>query len=100
MENTIKNTVCSASTISRVKSETSVLSLVLNSAFILSLSDIFSEAMEENVTPLQTLCALNTMCALVFLVFPVDAPILVRIIFFCWFFISLIQCKRAGMGKE
>lgn len=78
----------------------SVAERIAETDFIQSMSELFSAVMEENVTPMQTLCLLNSVLAGLMLIFTACVPMMVRLIFLVWFGISLLQCRQAGMGKE
>ncbi len=71
-----------------------------NQSFSENVADIFSAVMEETVTPHQALCILNLIVALIMVVFPVDMPILLRLIFAVWFGASFFQCKNAGIFDD
>jgi hypothetical protein len=64
-----------------------------------NLSELFSAVLEEDVSPMQTLCLLNSVLSLFMVVFPIGIPFLLRILFLVWFVLSLLQCRQAGMGK-
>ena len=66
---------------------------------IQSLSEFFSAVLEEEVSPMQTLCLLNAVFALVMAVFPLGIPLVLRILFLLWFGIGLLQCRQADMGQ-
>lgn len=82
------------------KAEFSLSSVLENTSFAQNASQLFSAIMEENVSPRQALLALNAMLALVCLMFPIGISIALRIVFFTWFAIAILQCKNAGMGEE
>lgn len=65
-----------------------------------SLAHLYSRILEEKVTPPQALRLLHAQLAFLLLAFPCHLPILVRILFLVWFTVSLIQCRRAGIGKN
>lgn len=64
------------------------------------IAEVFSAVMEEEVTPQQVLCVLNLMASFFMVAFPVNLPVIVRIIFAAWFCVAFYQCKRAGMTIE
>ena len=67
--------------------------------FIQSLSQLFSAVLEEEVSPLQTLCLLNAVLAFTATVFPLDISFMLRGLFLLWFAAGLLQCRQAGMGR-
>lgn len=67
--------------------------------FIQSLSELFSVVLEEEVSPMQTLCLLNSVLAFTMTVFPLGISFVLRTVFLAWFGISLLQCRQAGMGR-
>ena len=64
-----------------------------------NLSELFSAVLEEDVSPMQTLCLLNSVLSLFMVVFPIGIPFLLRILFLVWFVLSLLQCRQAAMGN-
>ena len=73
---------------------------ILSSDLLKNISEVFSMIVEDNVSPLQTLYLLQAMLALVFVVFPIDIPLLMCFLFIGWFALALMQCKQAGLDKE
>ena len=55
---------------------------------------VFSAVMEEEVTPQQAVAILHLIASLSLLVFPVAMPVVMRIISFAWFGVSIWLCKK------
>ena len=85
--------------VTKLTNEVNLTQRLTNTELIKTLSDFFSSVLEEEVSPMQTLCFLNAFLAFFMLVFPVGIPFVLRIIFLCWFVLSLLQCRQAGMGR-
>lgn len=64
------------------------------------LAVIFSEIMDELVTPRQALCIVNALLALLLTVFSLAVPMFFRLLCVAWLFVALRQCKREGLGSE
>lgn len=71
-----------------------------DSQLLLALAHLYSRILEEKITPSQALRLLNAQLAFLFLAFPLYFPMPVRILFLVWFATALIQCRRAGLGKD
>ncbi len=71
-----------------------------HSSTLQCLAHIFSAALEEDVTPKQTLCILHAILALLFLVFSLAVPFAFRLLCIAWFAYALHRCKQAGLGEE
>lgn len=70
-----------------------------NLSFIRTLAAVFSEVMEEHITPRQALCIVNAVLALILTVFSLAVPMMLRILCIAWLFVALRQCKREGLGE-
>lgn len=79
------------------------LSLLLNdpiewfasTRLILTLTEIYSALLEEEITPQFTLHLVNTQFALFFTVMPADISLFGRLACLAWFALSLCLAKRA-----
>lgn len=89
-----KNIVISRKQVKQVKVEQkSVADRLAGTSVIMSMAELFSIVMEEKVSAKMTLFVLNAMAAGFMVVFPVDMPVLARIIAVVWFGMALLQCK-------
>lgn len=64
------------------------------------LARLFSETLGEPVTVRQTLCILQVMAAALVAVFSLAVPMLLRVLAVAWLWMSLRQCRQAGLGKD
>lgn len=64
------------------------------------LARLFSEALEEPVSVRQTLCILQVMLAALVAVFSLAVPMVLRVLAVAWLWMSLRQCRQAGLGKD
>lgn len=70
---------------------------IASSNTVVSIAELFSALMGEDITPEQTLVIINTMLALSALLMPFDMPIVARIICLAWFVTGLVHCKAKGL---
>lgn len=80
-----------------VRSNKTIADLLSSTTFIIKTAKLFSMIMEERITPKQALFIINAMIALTMVIFPVEMPLLARIIFFTWLIVAAIQCKQSGL---
>jgi hypothetical protein len=64
------------------------------------LAAVFSEVMDERITPRQAVCIVNAFVALMLTVFSFAVPMLFRVICFAWLLVALRQCRREGLGDD
>ena len=62
-----------------------------------TIASFFSSILEEKVSPVQALCLINLMLALLMTVFPVSMPLLLRALFIVWLGIALRVCRQSGI---
>ncbi|MBQ0022079.1 MAG: hypothetical protein KBT29_02450 [Prevotellaceae bacterium] len=94
---TLSSSKSAASRSNRNSVSKSFVDAVSSSAFFIRLAELFSAIVEEPISSKQVLFLLNSMLACVMLIFPIEMPIIARIICFVWFCVSLIQCKQSGL---
>ena len=78
----------------------SPIRLLSRLSLVRSLAVLFSEVMDERVTPRQAVCIVNAVLALLLTVFSLAVPMLFRLICVVWLFVALRQCKREGLETE
>lgn len=67
-------------------------------AVIRPIAELFSSVMGEPINSRQTLCILHAMLAGFVVIFSLAVPMLFRVLAMAWFWITLQQCKNAGLG--
>ena len=63
--------------------------------FAVMLSKVFSQFMEERVSPMQSLRVLHLIVACSFAVMPLGMPVVLRLLFLAWFGITVVQLRQA-----
>lgn len=71
-----------------------------NTSLIECVAEIFSAVMEEEVTAQQASAILQMIISLVLVIFPVEMPIIIRIVCMVWMLVSFVKCKNAGIINE
>lgn len=87
------------STLVRRSSFSLVQSLAQLSA-VRSLALLFSDVMDEHISPRQALCIVNAVAALLLTVFSLAVPLMFRLLCLAWLFVALRQCKAEGLGES
>lgn len=64
---------------------------------LLLLSKYYTKLLDEKVSVHQTLLLINAQLAFFFTVFPVDCPLLARLICLVWLISALLKCKNSGL---
>ncbi len=67
---------------------------------VVALTAVYSRLLEEDITPRQTLLLLQAQVAFFALAFPLAFSLALRLVFLLWFALSLVHCRRAGLGKR
>lgn len=63
------------------------------------IAELFSSVMGEPINSRQTLCILHAMLAGFVVIFSLAVPMLFRVLAMVWFWLTLQQCKKAGLGE-
>jgi len=74
--------------------------LFLRDQVLVPLSRLFSDVLEEDVTPWQTLCIVHACLALCVLLCSAAVSLPFSALCTAWFLIALRQCKRAGLDGD
>jgi len=64
-----------------------------NGRAIRFLARLYSQLMEEEVSPRRTLCLLHAQIAGFCLLFPAPLPFIYRVVCLCWMLIACFQCR-------
>lgn len=80
-----------------------VVNIIRNAATTLQkpaewLRNYYSHVLERNLSWHQTLSLLHVQVAMVFAIFPVDGPLLLRALCVAWFLKTVLMCKTALKG--
>lgn len=78
----------------------SIYKLLLSLTPLRNFANLLSQLVGERINVIQTICLMHTAIALMFAVFPVNISLPLRFLFIAWFAISVLQCKRVGLGEE
>jgi len=62
------------------------------------IAELFSSVMGEPINSRQTRCILHSMLAGFVVIFSLAVPLLFRALVMVWFWLTLQQCKKAGLG--
>jgi hypothetical protein len=70
---------------------------LLRSAILLFLSQLYSRILEMRITPLQAFHLTHAQVVFYLMIFPCNFPLLVRVLLMLWFFLTVLQCRHAGL---
>lgn len=71
----------------------------MKQSFMECVAEVFSAVMEEEVTPQQAACVLNVIMSLLLVVFPVNVPIILRLICTVWLGASVYALRSTEQKK-
>lgn len=71
----------------------------MKQSFMECVAEVFSAVMEEEVTPQQAACVLNVIMSLLLVVFPVNVPIILRLICMVWLGASVYALRSTEQKK-
>ena len=71
-----------------------------NSSTLISIAKVFSDVMEEDITPKQALLIINVILAAIVTVFAIGMPVWFTGLSLLWLWHGLHLCKKAGLGEE
>lgn len=64
---------------------------------ILIISRYYSKVLDTEVSTRQTLLLINAQLAFFLTVFPIDCPLVIRLVCLAWLVSALIKCKNSGL---
>ena len=82
------------------RSSFSLVQSLANLSGVRALAVLFSDVMDEQITPRQALCIVNAVLALLVTVFSLAVPMLFRLLCIVWLLVALRQCKAEGLGQD
>ena len=65
-----------------------------------SIAKVFSDVLEEEINPKQSLYILNAILAAIVTVFAIGMPLWFTGLSLLWLWLGLHLCKKAGLGEE
>lgn len=71
----------------------------MKQSFMECVAEVFSAVMEEEVTPQQAACVLNVIMSLLLVVFPINVPIILRLICMVWLGASVYALRSTEQKK-
>ncbi len=71
----------------------------MKQSFMECVAEVFSAVIEEEVTPQQAACVLNVIMSLLLVVFPVNVPIILRLICMVWLGASVYALRSTEQKK-